>query len=94
MTWDAVLTSDILQDYKPSDHMYQSALKLLSTKPEETAMVAAHAYDLVAASKKSVSVYLYASNSVRQPFIAGSELSISFGLLKIWTSIWRITTLT
>ena len=60
MTWDAVLTSDILHNYKPSDHMYQSALKLLGTKPEETAMVAAHAYDLAAASKKSVSVYLFA----------------------------------
>ena len=60
MTWDAVFTSDILHDHKPSDHMYQSALKLPGTKPEETAMVAAHAYDLAAASKKSVSVYLCA----------------------------------
>lgn len=61
MTWDAVLTSDVLHDYKPSDHMYQSTLKLLGTKPQETAMVAAHAYDLAAASKKSVFVYLCAS---------------------------------
>jgi len=57
MTWDAVLTFNVFHDYKPSDHIDQSALELLSTKLKETATVIAHARDLTAASKKSVSVF-------------------------------------
>jgi 2-haloacid dehalogenase len=47
--WDAVLTGDMFQQYKPDPSVYYGALSLLRIAPEQGMMVAAHRFDVVAA---------------------------------------------
>ncbi|KZV95277.1 HAD-like protein [Exidia glandulosa HHB12029] len=54
MTFDLLLTSDVIHAYKPASKMYQAALSALNLQPGEVAMVAAHAYDLRAAREQYV----------------------------------------
>lgn len=49
MSWDLLLTSDILGLYKPNPQTYKAVLSALGLRPDECAMVAAHVYDLNAA---------------------------------------------
>lgn len=49
VTWDYILTSDLINSMKPAPESYKSTIRLLGLKPEEIAMVAAHEYDLDAA---------------------------------------------
>ncbi len=51
ISWDVLITSDLLHTYKPHPKMYNTALAALNLKPEECAMVAAHVYDLKAAKE-------------------------------------------
>jgi len=51
MTWDLILSSDIIGAYKPDPKMYLTAASVLNLPPEQIAMVAAHTYDLKAAAK-------------------------------------------
>jgi len=51
MTWDLILSSDIIGAYKPDPKMYLTAASVLNLPPEQIAMVAAHSYDLKAAAK-------------------------------------------
>jgi len=48
---DAVLSAELAGSYKPDPAVYLHAVRLLGCEPEQTAMVAAHADDLVAASQ-------------------------------------------
>ncbi|KAK4053496.1 hypothetical protein OIV83_001663 [Microbotryomycetes sp. JL201] len=50
LPYDAIFSADLLKTYKPNAEMYQGGCKLLQLRPEECAMVAAHIYDLQAAS--------------------------------------------
>lgn len=52
MTWDLLLTSDVIGAYKPDPKMYQTAIRAANFPPEQVAMVAAHIYDLKAAAKQ------------------------------------------
>ncbi|CAE6437406.1 unnamed protein product [Rhizoctonia solani] len=49
LSFDLLLTSDLIGTYKPSPRMYAAAIAALGLKPEEVAMVAAHEWDLAAA---------------------------------------------
>ncbi|EPE27433.1 HAD-like protein [Glarea lozoyensis ATCC 20868] len=47
--FDMLFSSELLGLTKPDPHLYQKAMQLVGVRPEECAMVAAHAYDLRAA---------------------------------------------
>lgn len=49
VTWDYLITSDLINAIKPAAETYKTAIRLLGLKPEEIAMVASHEYDLDAA---------------------------------------------
>lgn len=50
LPWDAVLSSELAQHYKPDPEVYLMAADLLGLAPEEVMMVAAHKGDLRAAA--------------------------------------------
>ena len=50
ITWDAILGAEVARDYKPKAAVYLSAAAAFGCSPEQTMMVAAHSYDLVAAA--------------------------------------------
>ncbi|KAJ1302822.1 hypothetical protein OPQ81_003128 [Rhizoctonia solani] len=54
LVFDLLLTSDLIGTYKPSRKMYATAIAALGLKPEEIAMVAAHEWDLHAASEEGL----------------------------------------
>src|SRR5215471_8514312 len=49
LPWDLVLSAELARHYKPDREAYLSAVELLSMKPEEVMMTAAHRSDLEAA---------------------------------------------
>ena len=49
LPWDAVLSAELFQRYKPDPAVYLGAARLLGLAPEQLMMVAAHPYDLAAA---------------------------------------------
>ncbi|EJD46357.1 haloacid dehalogenase [Auricularia subglabra TFB-10046 SS5] len=81
MHFDLLVTSDIVGAYKPSPKMYQTALSALNVKPEEVAMVAAHAYDLQAASSHGFrTIYLPRETEARLEPGETAELAREFDL--------------
>ncbi|GAM41469.1 HAD superfamily hydrolase [Talaromyces pinophilus] len=57
--FNMLFSSELLGLAKPDPKFYTTALKLTGYRPEETAMVAAHAYDLQAAKKLGIrTVYI------------------------------------
>jgi 2-haloacid dehalogenase len=50
LTWHCVLSSELVQTYKPDPAVYDLALTRLELAPEQTMMVAAHPWDLRAAA--------------------------------------------
>jgi 2-haloacid dehalogenase len=49
LPWDLILSAELARHYKPDRESYLTAVELLSLKPEETMMTAAHRGDLEAA---------------------------------------------
>ena len=49
LPWDLILSAELARRYKPDREVYLSAVELLSLRPEEVMMVAAHRDDLEAA---------------------------------------------
>lgn len=49
LPFDAVLTAELVQSYKPAPAVYQLAVDCLGYRPEQIMMVACHKYDLAAA---------------------------------------------
>lgn len=49
LPWDLILSAELARHYKPDREAYLTAVELLSLKPEEVMMVAAHLSDLKAA---------------------------------------------
>ncbi len=49
LPWDTILSAELARHYKPDREAYLIAVELLSLKPEEVMMVAAHMQDLNAA---------------------------------------------
>jgi 2-haloacid dehalogenase len=50
LPWDAVLSAELFQHYKPDPEVYLGAARLLDVAPGELMMVAAHPSDLRAAA--------------------------------------------
>jgi 2-haloacid dehalogenase len=50
LPWDCILSSELAKHYKPDKEVYQTAAELLSLRPDEVMMVAAHKDDLHGAS--------------------------------------------
>jgi 2-haloacid dehalogenase len=50
LPWDLVMSAELFAHYKPDREVYLGAASLLSLAPDEVMMVAAHNYDLEAAS--------------------------------------------
>jgi 2-haloacid dehalogenase len=48
--WDAILGAEIAGDYKPKPRVYEAAVAALDLAPGQCMMVAAHSYDLAAAT--------------------------------------------
>ncbi|KAH7923364.1 haloacid dehalogenase [Leucogyrophana mollusca] len=51
LPWDAILSAEMFDTYKPDPKAYLSAAHHLSLEPHKIAMVAAHKYDLQGAAK-------------------------------------------
>ena len=51
LPWDLILSAELARHYKPDSEAYLSAVELLSLKPEEVMMTAAHRSDLDAARR-------------------------------------------
>ena len=49
LPWDMILGAEVARHYKPDREAYLTAVELLSLKPEEVMMTAAHRQDLAAA---------------------------------------------
>jgi len=63
LPWDLILSAELARHYKPDRESYLTACELLSLKPEEVMMTAAHRSDLEAAR----------SNGLRTGFIHRSS---------------------
>ncbi|SEL79429.1 2-haloacid dehalogenase [Sphingomonas palmae] len=58
--WDAILGAEVAQTYKPLPRPYDQAVDMLSIRPEELCLVAAHEDDLRAARMRGLSTaYLH-----------------------------------
>jgi 2-haloacid dehalogenase len=54
LPWDCILSAELCHHYKPDAEAYQMAVELLSLKPHEVMLVAAHNSDLVAAAEQGL----------------------------------------
>ena len=54
LVWDAIISCEFLEAYKPEKSVYDAAPRLLRLKPEEIMMVAAHNFDLMAARRSGL----------------------------------------
>ncbi len=50
LSWDCILSVELVKRYKPAKEVYEMAAEFLRLQPNQIMMVAAHAYDLRAAS--------------------------------------------
>jgi len=66
LPFDTLFSSQLLQASKPSPAIYLKALDLMALRPEQTAMVAAHAYDLRAAKRVGMKI-VYIQRSTEDP---------------------------
>src|SRR2546429_9858054 len=51
---DCVLTVELVRTYKPDPRVYRLVPELLAVRPEQSMMVASHAYDLAAAAEQGM----------------------------------------
>ena len=54
LPWDLIMSAELFEHYKPDPETYLGAAKLLTLKPEQVMMVAAHNHDLKAAQKQGL----------------------------------------
>lgn len=60
LSFNALFSSQLLGVYKPAPESYQKVLQLVQLKPEETVMVAAHAYDVRGAKEAGMrTIYIH-----------------------------------
>ncbi|CAE6533621.1 unnamed protein product [Rhizoctonia solani] len=79
VTWDYILTSDLINTTKPSPESYKIAIRLLGLKPKEIAMVAAHEYDLEAAKNQGMKT-IYINRDTEDTLVDKSTLRGRFDL--------------
>ena len=71
--WDCVLSAELTGHYKPDKEVYVKSADLLSLKPSEIMMVAAHPIDLRAAAKVG-----YRTALVLRPLERGPDRGLAF----------------
>lgn len=49
ISWDCILSAELVKHYKPDREVYEMAVNLLGLEPSQVMMAAAHKYDLLAA---------------------------------------------
>jgi 2-haloacid dehalogenase len=54
LPFDCVLSTELVRTYKPDPRVYRLVPDLLAVRPEESMMVASHAYDLAAAAGQGI----------------------------------------
>jgi 2-haloacid dehalogenase len=54
LPFDCILSTELVKTYKPDPPVYRLVPDLLAVRPEQTMMVAAHAYDLAAAAEQGM----------------------------------------
>jgi len=54
LPFDCVLSVELVRTYKPDPRVYRLVPELLAVRPEESMMVASHAYDLAAAAEQGM----------------------------------------
>ena len=54
LPFDCVLSTELVRTYKPDPRVYRLVPELLAVRPEESMMVASHAYDLAAAADQGL----------------------------------------
>lgn len=60
LSFNTLFSSQLLGVYKPAPESYQKVLRLVQLKPEETVMVAAHAYDVRGAKEAGMrTIYIH-----------------------------------
>src|SRR6195952_1591846 len=74
LPWDLVLSAELFAHYKPDPETYLGAARLLGLAPGEVMMVAAHNYDLQAASRLGLKTAF-----VARPTEYGPLQKIDFG---------------
>ncbi|CAE6424826.1 hypothetical protein ACGC1H_007610 [Rhizoctonia solani] len=79
VTWDYILTSDLINAIKPSPESYKTVIRLLGLRPEEIAMVAAHEYDLNAAKNHGMKT-IYIDRDTEDTLVDKSTLLGRFDL--------------
>ena len=73
LPWDAVLSAELMQHYKPDPEVYQGAARLLGIERHELLMVAAHPSDLRGAARAGLRTawvqrpFEYGPNPERKP---------------------------
>jgi 2-haloacid dehalogenase len=79
LPWDAVLSADLFQRYKPDAAVYLGAAELLARPTSAVMLVAAHNYDLAAARSHG-----YRTAFVARPTEYGSRQKKDFGPEDAW----------
>ncbi|KAH8825170.1 HAD-like domain-containing protein [Flagelloscypha sp. PMI_526] len=64
--WDAVLSTELFNSFKPQPEVYLGAMKHLNVKPENCAMVACHHWDLEAAASHGMKT-VYVRRDAKEP---------------------------
>ena len=56
MVWDAIISCEMLEEYKSQPSIYRRGIELLGVSPDQAMMVAAHSLDLDAAKKEGLPI--------------------------------------
>ncbi|KAJ7252443.1 HAD-like domain-containing protein, partial [Mycena rebaudengoi] len=66
LPWDVVFSSELFMSFKPDPNVYLGAMKHLSLKPENCAMVATHVWDLRGAARAGMKT-IYVRRAAEEP---------------------------
>ncbi|KZT57413.1 HAD-like protein [Calocera cornea HHB12733] len=80
VSYDLLLTSNIVGAYKPQPRVYQKAMSAVDLKPEECAMIASHVSDLEAAKKQGMrSIYIHRATEDLDVDVSKYEFDVVIG---------------
>ncbi len=82
LPWDCVLSSELAGRYKPDHEVYRYAASILDLPCDRVMMVAAHSFDLVAASEAGLrTAFVSRPNEYGDPALADTPPAGAFDLL-------------
>lgn len=77
MVWDAIISCEMLEEYKPHPSIYGRGVELLGVSPDQAMMVAAHSLDLDAAKKEGLRTALVTRPEEWGPNVTPPDHSIA-----------------